>query len=285
HGVRAALPDIQHGRAGDRPEHRDRETDPHRGDPGRRGSGAQPAGGQAARPHGTDAGTDAGPGRDRPGRAAAGWTGRVAHRARARARLVRAVPGGGLRAARLAVGRRGRDGQPSGRPRVDHRPGHHAGDAALLPGDVLRRQPVGDDRAVLRAVLQRSGHAGAAVHRGRGGMGSTHRAADPGGDRGCGPAGGGEELLGFAAAGPPISVTMLVMLPYFLVMFFADNPLVMTVLSYVPFSSGVAMPVRLFTGDAAAWEAPIALLILAATAAAALLVAAKIYSGSLLQTR
>lgn len=90
-----------------------------------------------------------------------------------------------------------------------------------------------------------------------------------------------QEDLG-STTGP---VTMLVMLPYFLVMFFADNPLVMTVLSYVPFSSGVAMPVRLFTGDAAAWEAPIALLILAATAAAALLVAAKIYSGSLLQTR
>ncbi|MFO7193630.1 ABC transporter permease [Thermocrispum agreste] len=81
------------------------------------------------------------------------------------------------------------------------------------------------------------------------------------------------------------SVTMLVMLPYFLVMFFSDDPLVMTVLSYVPFSASVAMPVRLFTGEAAAWEALLALAVVAATAAAVLLLASRIYAGSLLQTR
>ncbi len=39
-------------------------------------------------------------------------------------------------------------------------------------------------------------------------------------------------------------VTMLVMLPYFLVIFFNNNDLVLTVMSYVPFSAPVAMPLR-----------------------------------------
>jgi ABC-2 type transport system permease protein len=43
-------------------------------------------------------------------------------------------------------------------------------------------------------------------------------------------------------------LTMLVMAPYFLVIFFNDNPLVMTIMSYVPFSAPVGMPVRLFPG-------------------------------------
>ncbi len=57
-------------------------------------------------------------------------------------------------------------------------------------------------------------------------------------------------------------ITMLVMAPYFLVILFNDNPVVMTILSYVPFSAPVAMPVRLFVGDAQWWEPLLSLVIL-----------------------
>ena len=45
-------------------------------------------------------------------------------------------------------------------------------------------------------------------------------------------------------------VTMLVMIPYFLVIFFNDDPVVLTIMSYVPFSAPVGMPMRVFLGDA-----------------------------------
>ncbi|MFD5226116.1 ABC transporter permease [Microbacterium sp. NPDC058342] len=76
---------------------------------------------------------------------------------------------------------------------------------------------------------------------------------------------------------------MLVMAPYFLVIFFNDNPLVMTVLSYVPFSAPVAMPVRLFVGEAMWWEPLVSLVILLASCIGAILVGAKIYENSLLR--
>ncbi|RKT53877.1 ABC transporter permease [Saccharothrix australiensis] len=79
-------------------------------------------------------------------------------------------------------------------------------------------------------------------------------------------------------------VVMLVMGPYFGVMFFAENTTVLTVLSYVPFSSAIAMPVRMFAGQAATWEALVALGLLAGTAVLAVLLAGRIYSGSLLHT-
>ncbi|MFJ4046085.1 ABC transporter permease [Microbacterium sp. NPDC089987] len=76
---------------------------------------------------------------------------------------------------------------------------------------------------------------------------------------------------------------MLVMAPYFLVIFFNDNPLVLTIMSYVPFSAPVAMPVRMFVGEAQWWEGALSLLILLATCIAAIVVAAKIYENSLLR--
>lgn len=76
---------------------------------------------------------------------------------------------------------------------------------------------------------------------------------------------------------------MLVILPYFGVVFFADNPLVMTILSYVPFSAPVGMPLRLFFGDAAWWEPLISLVILVVTAWLVSLVAARMYENSLLK--
>jgi ABC-2 type transport system permease protein len=79
-------------------------------------------------------------------------------------------------------------------------------------------------------------------------------------------------------------VVLLVMGPYFGVMFFSDNAAVLTVLSYVPFSSAIAMPVRMFVGDAQAWEALVSMGLLAGTVVLIVLLASRIYSGSLLQT-
>ncbi|KSW23713.1 ABC transporter permease [Cellulomonas sp. B6] len=75
----------------------------------------------------------------------------------------------------------------------------------------------------------------------------------------------------------------LVMAPYFLVVFFNDNPTVMTVMSYVPFSAPVGMPVRLFLGDAAWWEPLVSLVLLAASCVAVIGVAARIYERSVLR--
>ena len=76
---------------------------------------------------------------------------------------------------------------------------------------------------------------------------------------------------------------MLVMVPYFGVTFFNDNPLVMTILSYVPFSAPVGMPVRLFFGEAQWWEPLLSLGLLVITTAIVALVASKVYSNSLLR--
>lgn len=77
---------------------------------------------------------------------------------------------------------------------------------------------------------------------------------------------------------------MLVMIPYFAITLFNDNPVVMTVMSYVPFSAPVGMPVRMFLGEASSWEPLVSLLLLIVAAALVVAVAAKIYSRSLLQT-
>ena len=76
---------------------------------------------------------------------------------------------------------------------------------------------------------------------------------------------------------------MLVMAPYFLVIFFNDNDLVLTIMSYVPFSAPVAMPVRLFVGEAQWWEPLLSLVILVVTCLGAIMVGAKIYENSLLR--
>lgn len=98
----------------------------------------------------------------------------------------------------------------------------------------------------------------------------------------------------FAAAGAMVSrqedigstttpLTFLVMAPYFLVIFFNDNPVVMTIMSYVPFSAPVGMPVRIFLGEAEWWEPLLSLAILLATCVAAIWVGAKIYENSILR--
>ena len=79
-------------------------------------------------------------------------------------------------------------------------------------------------------------------------------------------------------------VMMLVMTPYFLVVFFNDNETVLQVMSYVPFSAPVGMPVRLFLGLADWWEPLVALAILALTTVGVIALGARIYERSLLRT-
>ena len=78
-------------------------------------------------------------------------------------------------------------------------------------------------------------------------------------------------------------VTYLVMIPYFLVIFFNDNPVVMAIMSYVPFSAPVGMPVRIFLGSAEWWEPVLALVILAVTTAGVIVLGSRIYRNSLLR--
>ncbi|GAA1701856.1 ABC transporter permease [Microbacterium sediminicola] len=98
----------------------------------------------------------------------------------------------------------------------------------------------------------------------------------------------------FAAAGALVSrqedvgatttpLTMLILIPYFLVIFAHDNPLVLAIMSYVPFSAPVGMPVRIFTGEAQWWEPIVSLVILIATCAAAVAIGARIYENSVLR--
>jgi ABC-2 type transport system permease protein len=82
-----------------------------------------------------------------------------------------------------------------------------------------------------------------------------------------------------------VPVQMLVLIPFFLAISVAHDGVAMRVLSYVPFSSPIAMPIRLFNGDAAPWEPAVALILLVATAVALLAVGARVYSGSLLRTQ
>lgn len=79
-------------------------------------------------------------------------------------------------------------------------------------------------------------------------------------------------------------VTMLVMIPYFLIIFFNDNPTVLAIMSYVPFSAPVGMPVRIFLDQAQWWEPIVSLLILLASAALAVLIGERVYRNSLLRT-
>lgn len=98
----------------------------------------------------------------------------------------------------------------------------------------------------------------------------------------------------FAATGAMVSrmedigttttpVTMLIMLPYFLVIFFNSDEAIMRVLSFVPFSAPVAMPLRLFLGTAEWWEPLAALALLLATTVVVIIIGARIYERSLLK--
>ncbi|MDG4801623.1 ABC transporter permease [Micromonospora sp. WMMD980] len=85
-----------------------------------------------------------------------------------------------------------------------------------------------------------------------------------------------------AAVSTPVQLA--VMAPFFAVVFLNDNATAMRILSYLPLSAPTAMPARLFTGDAAAWEPLVSLALLLLTAAAFLAAGARVYEGSLLRT-
>ena len=79
-------------------------------------------------------------------------------------------------------------------------------------------------------------------------------------------------------------VQLLVMLPFFAVVFLHDKPLAMTVLSYVPFSAPTAMPLRLFAGEAAGWEPFLALPPARSRRRCSWRSPARLYEGALLRT-
>lgn len=79
-------------------------------------------------------------------------------------------------------------------------------------------------------------------------------------------------------------VTILVMAPYILILMFNSNDAVLAVMSYVPFSATVGMPMRIFLGTAEWWEPVVSLLILIATTVLIILIGARVYQNSLLRT-
>jgi ABC-2 type transport system permease protein len=88
-----------------------------------------------------------------------------------------------------------------------------------------------------------------------------------------------EDLNGASAP-----LQLAVMGPFFAVLFLQENAAAMKALSYIPFSAPIAMPVRLFTGDAAGWEPVVSLVVLAVSTVVFLAVGARVYEGSLLRT-
>jgi len=98
----------------------------------------------------------------------------------------------------------------------------------------------------------------------------------------------------FAAAGALVSrqedmgtattpITMLIMIPYILVIFFYDNPFVLAIMSYVPFSAPIGMPLRVFLGIAEWWEPLVSLVILIASTLVMIVIGARIYENGLLR--
>jgi ABC-2 type transport system permease protein len=98
----------------------------------------------------------------------------------------------------------------------------------------------------------------------------------------------------FAAAGALVSrqedmntsitpITTLLMVPYFMVIFFYDNPFVLSIMSYVPFSAPIGMPLRVFLGLAEWWEPLLSMAILIVTTLAVIALGARIYENGLLR--
>ncbi len=77
---------------------------------------------------------------------------------------------------------------------------------------------------------------------------------------------------------------MLVMIPFFLIIFLFDNPQVLTIMSYVPFSAPTAMPMRLYFGDAAWWEPIVSMGVLLVSIAIVLWIGSRIYENSIMRT-
>ncbi|WP_296138062.1 ABC transporter permease [uncultured Tessaracoccus sp.] len=79
-------------------------------------------------------------------------------------------------------------------------------------------------------------------------------------------------------------IMWLVMLPYLAVIMLNGNDTALTVMSYIPFSAPVAIPMRVFTEQIAVWEPFLSLAILVATTTLITMLAARIYRNGLLRT-
>ncbi|KTR43275.1 sodium ABC transporter permease [Curtobacterium oceanosedimentum] len=79
-------------------------------------------------------------------------------------------------------------------------------------------------------------------------------------------------------------VMMLVMIPYILIVVAADDPTIVGIMSYVPFSAPIGMPMRIFLGTAEWWEPILSLLVVAASVVVVVVVGARIYENALLRT-
>jgi ABC-2 type transport system permease protein len=79
------------------------------------------------------------------------------------------------------------------------------------------------------------------------------------------------------------TITVLA-IPYILVVVFPQNTVLIRWLSYIPVSAPTAMPLRVLVGDTAWWEPPVAAGILVVTTYLMILLAARIYTNSILRT-
>ena len=79
-------------------------------------------------------------------------------------------------------------------------------------------------------------------------------------------------------------IMWLVMLPYMAIIMFSSNPTALTVMSYIPFSAPVAVPMRVFQGQGAVWEPVVSLVLLVAFTVLIIVLAARIYDNALLRT-
>ncbi|WP_062527163.1 ABC transporter permease [Demequina rhizosphaerae] len=77
---------------------------------------------------------------------------------------------------------------------------------------------------------------------------------------------------------------LAVMAPFFSAIFVRDEGPLRVALSYFPLTAPLVMPARVATGDAAAWEPWVAMAVVAATAVVLVVVGARLYAGSVLNT-
>lgn len=84
-----------------------------------------------------------------------------------------------------------------------------------------------------------------------------------------------------AAATSPVSV--VVMVPYLLAVIFSQNQLALQIMSYVPLSAPVAMPLRIFLGVAQPWEPWVAAASVIVSAASVAAFGARVYRNSVLR--
>ena len=74
------------------------------------------------------------------------------------------------------------------------------------------------------------------------------------------------------------------MIPYILIVSAADNETIVGIMSYVPFSAPIGMPMRIFLGTAEWWEPILSLLVVAASVVVVVVVGARLYENALLRT-